>query len=69
VIQKETAGQISEDWKRKIQGMMGIFHKHHTEYTLKEYGKFIGIISLYLSAYLFGNRIHKMIIPMKERMQ
>lgn len=68
VTQMETAGQISEDWKRKIQGMLGIFRKHHPEYTVKEYGKFLGIIGLYLSAYVCGNKIHKMIIPMKERM-
>ena len=67
VVQHETKGQISEDWKRKIQGMLGIYKKYHKEYNIKNHVKFLGIIGLYLSAYIVGNRIHLLIVPLKEK--
>ncbi len=67
VVQHETKGQISEDWKRKIQGMLGIYKKYHKEYNIKNHVKFLGIIGLYLSAYIVGNRIHSLIVPLKGK--
>lgn len=67
VVQHGTKGQISENWKGKIQGMLGIYKKHHKEYSIKNHMKLLGIILLYLSAYFIGNRIHSLIIPFKER--
>jgi len=66
-IQRQTEGQISENWRRKITGMLQLYSKYHKEYGIGEYIKFLGIISLYVSAYVVGNRIHKIIIPMKDR--
>lgn len=67
VIQNETKDQISENWKRKIQGILEIYKKYHNEYKIKNYIIFLGVIALYISAYIIGNRIHSFIVPWKER--
>ena len=67
MIQNATKGQISEDWKRKIKGLIAIYHKHHKKYKLADHAKFLGLIILFSFGFIVGNRIHSLIIPVKER--
>jgi len=67
VIQHATKGQISENWKRKIQGMIAIYQKHHEKYGFLEYIKFVGMLILFSCGFIIGNNIYKIIIPVKKR--
>lgn len=74
MIQNATKGQISENWKRKIQGIIAIYKKHGNDYNsisfnegIKNRVKFIGMIALFSIGFLIGNKIYSIIIPMKER--
>lgn len=75
VEQRSSKNQISKDWKRKKKGLRLLLKKHKTLYM--EYGlttyinfriKFFGLQCLYTLAYIFGERIYKIIIPLKKRM-
>jgi len=74
MIQNETEGQISENWNRKIKGLIAIYHKHSKKYSsisfidgmLLNHVKFIGMLSLFSIGHIIGNRIYSIIIPIKE---
>ena len=74
MIQNETKGQISENWNRKIKGIIAIYKKHISNYNsfsfnenLKNNIKFIGMLFLFSMGFIIGNKIYSIIIPMKER--
>jgi len=73
MIQHATKGQISEDWNRKICGLIEIYHKHGKDFssiscctTLINHIKFLGMLGLYSIGYFIGNKIYTIIIPAKE---
>jgi len=73
MTQNTTKDQISENWNRKIKGLMGIYSKHRQEYhSIKTFDrflnhiKFIGMLELFTLGYIIGNRIYSIIIPAKE---
>jgi glycosyltransferase involved in cell wall biosynthesis len=73
MIQNETEGQISENWNKKIIGIMSIYKKYGHEFKrlgmknrIKSHFKVLGMIGLFFLGYLFGNRIHNIIVPVKE---
>lgn len=66
MIQNSTKCQISEDWKRKIKGMIAVYHKYHKKYKLADHAKFLGLVVLFSFGFIVGNRIHVLIIPVKE---
>jgi len=73
MIQNMTEGQISENWNRKIKGLLAIYHKHGKEYSSISFIdyiinniKFIGVLGLFFLGYIFGNRIYYIIIPAKK---
>lgn len=66
IKQYASENQISENWGKKIQGVLGIFRKHHEEYTTLDYLKTIGVLGLFTLGYVFGNKIYRIIIPVKE---
>jgi len=45
---------------------MRIYTKYYKEYQLIDHIKTIGILSLFFLGYFFGNKIYKIIIPIKE---
>ncbi|MCK4501374.1 glycosyltransferase family 2 protein, partial [Candidatus Babeliales bacterium] len=52
MIQNATEGQISENWNRKIKGLMAIYQKHRHDYnsvsiidSIKSHIKFVGMLS------------------------
>jgi glycosyltransferase involved in cell wall biosynthesis len=70
MIQHSTKGQISENWNRKIKGLMAIYNKHGVEFSSTSFLnniKFIGMLGLFSVGFLIGNKIYKIIIPMKEQ--
>ena len=74
MIQHKTKDQISENWKRKIKGIIAIYKKHSRDYDsisfidgMKNHMKFVGMLALFSMGFIIGNRIYSVIIPMKER--
>lgn len=70
MIQHSTSGQISENWNRKIKGLISIYSKHRKDYSsasLMNHVKFIGMLGLFSLGYILGNKIYNVIIPIKER--
>ena len=67
MIQYSTDGQISENWGRKIKGIMALYGKYHKEYDIIDHVKTVGLLCLFSFGFLLGNRIYNVIIPMKER--
>ena len=70
MVQHSTEGQISENWNRKIKGLIAIYSKHSRDYSstsIMNHLKFIGMLGLFSMGYLVGNKIYNVIIPMKER--
>jgi glycosyltransferase involved in cell wall biosynthesis len=69
IIQHATEGQISENWDRKINGIKAIAKKYKDEYTWIDKLKTFGVINLFRIAKIpgVGNKIYKIIIPIKER--
>lgn len=66
VTQNKSENQISENWNKKISGIMRMYAKHHQEYTVFNYIKTAGIILLFFLGYIFGTKIYNVIIPIKE---
>ena len=73
MIQNATDGQISENWNRKVKGLIAIYKKHNLEFRrigfinyLLSNVKFIGMLALFTFGKLIGNRIYGVIIPAKE---
>lgn len=71
MIQNSTDGQISENWNRKIKGIKAIAKKYKHEYTIKDKVNTFGVVNLFRLAKIpgVGNKIYKMIIPIKERQE
>jgi len=70
MIQNSTIDQISENWKRKIRGLIAIYSKHGRDFnSISKFNhvKFVGMLGLFSMGYLVGNKIYNVIIPMKER--
>jgi glycosyltransferase involved in cell wall biosynthesis len=67
VIQNRTDGQISENWRRKIQGIFAIIKKHKKDYSISNYIKAFGLIIVFFMGYIFGNKIYVIITYFKER--
>jgi hypothetical protein len=73
VIQNRSKNQITRDWKKKKLGLKLLLNKsqslyrseglwNYTNYKIK----FFGLQCLYSLAYLVGDRIYKIIIPLKR---
>lgn len=67
VIQNATEGQISENWTRKIKGILAIRKKHKQDYKLSHHIKACGLVAVYSMGYIFGNRIYGLLTYFKER--
>ena len=66
VTQYAGTGQISENWGRKIRGIMSLYKKYHSEYGAIDHVKTVGVLGLFFCGFFVGNKIYKLIIPMKE---
>jgi glycosyltransferase involved in cell wall biosynthesis len=73
MIQNASEGQISENWTKKIRGIMALYKKHAKEYRilgvkgcLINHIKNLGLLFLFFLGFIFGNKIYKIIIPVKE---
>lgn len=73
VIQNKSENQITKNWKKKKQGLKLLLKKHQRIYMsynlwyyIKIRFKFLGIQCLYSLAYVFGDRIYKIIVPLKK---
>jgi glycosyltransferase involved in cell wall biosynthesis len=69
VIQNETKGQISENWTRKIKGILAIRKKHKSDYHVTHHAKAIGLVVVFSFGYIFGNKIYLLLNKVKERYQ
>jgi len=74
VIQHKSEGQITKDWKAKKLGLKLLLKKHKTRY--RGYGlwnyivfriKFLGLQCIYSLAQILGERIYKILIPLKGK--
>jgi len=73
MVQNTSKGQISENWGKKIKGIFMLWIKHGSDYkTLGMKGcilnhlKNVGLIGIFFLGFIFGNKIYKVIIPIKE---
>lgn len=73
MIQNASEGQISENWTRKIRGIMALYKKYANEYkslgfknSIINHIKTLGLLELFFLGFIFGNKIYGLIIPMKE---
>ena len=66
ITQNSSPNQISENWYKKISGIIQLYQKHHKDYQPIDHIKTLGLLVLFTSAYIFGNRIYSIIIPIKE---
>jgi len=67
ITQYSTDDSISENWGNKISGIMRMYTKHHKEYQIFDHIKTVGLLGVFFFGYVFGNKIYKIIIPIKER--
>jgi hypothetical protein len=65
MIQHATKGQISENWTRKIKGIIAMYGKHHSEYDMFGHLKTVGLLGLFYLGFLFGNKIYGLLTPIK----
>ncbi len=66
MFQNSTPGQISTNWWKKIMGVVGIYNLHKKEYKIIDKVKTIGLICTFLSGFVFGVRIYKILTKFKE---
>ena len=66
VKQFSTPGQISTNWYKKIKGIWQLAKKHGKEYDWFDWVKVTGLLGLYLSAYILGAKVYKIINYVKE---
>lgn len=73
MIQNASKGQISENWSKKIKGVMAIYRKYGVEYKtlgikdcILNHIKVVGMTGLFFLGYIFGRKIHNIIVPVKE---
>ena len=74
VIQNKSEHQITKDWKKKKLGLKQLLNKHKLLY--KRYGlwnyivfriKFLGLQCIYSLAQICGERVYKIILPLKMK--
>lgn len=65
MVQHSSKDQISENWGRKIGGILNIYRKYGHEYRLIDHAKTVGLLIFFFLGYLFGNRIYRVLIPLK----
>lgn len=69
-VQNRSEYQITRDWKKKKLGLKLLLNKYKYLYPINNiWGyriKFFGLQCLYSFAYLVGDRIYKIIIPLKR---
>jgi len=65
MVQHQSSNQISENWKKKIQGIMGIYRKHGYEYHAIDHVKTIGLLGFFTLGYVFGPNIYRVLNPVK----
>jgi hypothetical protein len=73
MIQNASEGQISENWSKKIRGILALWIKNGRDYRILgikgcilNHLKNIGIIILFFFGFIFGNKMYKIIIPIKR---
>ncbi|MCK5111900.1 MAG: glycosyltransferase [Thermoplasmatales archaeon] len=73
MIQNASEGQISENWTKKIRGIMALYKKYANEYKILGFkGRVfnhiqnVGLFGLFLLGFIFGNKIYRIISPIKE---
>ena len=64
--QHATPGQISTNWKKKIQGQFTLYKKWHKLMPPFSHLKTLGLMFMFTMGYVFGNKIYKVLIPIKE---
>ena len=69
VIQNATEGQISENWSKKIKGILAIRKKHKKDYAFSNHIKTFGLVVVFAFGYIFGNRIYSVLTYFKRRHQ
>lgn len=67
IQQNPSKEQISENWTKKIRGVLGIYRKYHREYHIKDHIRTVGLLTLFILANIIGNKVYKIILPVKER--
>ena len=74
MTQNASEGQISENWTKKIKGIIAMYKKYAKEYPvlgfkkcLKNHFKNLGLILMFSLGFIFGNKIYSLLTPMKER--
>lgn len=74
VIQYKSKNQITKDWRKKKQGLKLLLIKYKNLYRDDNLGnyinfrlKFFVLQCIYSLAYVFGERVYKIIIPLKRR--
>ncbi len=69
ITQYSSEGQISENWNKKINGIKAIYQKYKSQYSFMDKVKSFGVINLFRVAKIpgVGNKIYKIIIPIKKR--
>jgi glycosyltransferase involved in cell wall biosynthesis len=69
VMQNATEGQISENWKKKIKGILAIRKKHKKNYAFSHHIKAFGLVVVFAFGFIFGNRIYSILNFFKEGYQ
>jgi len=66
MVQNASEGQISENWSKKIKGIIGIYSKYHNEYTFLGHIKTVALLFMFSLGFIFGNKIYCVLRPAKE---
>ncbi len=74
MVQNASTGQISTNWTKKIRGILALYSKYRRDYAklgmklrILNHVKVLGLLFLFFSGFLIGNKIYKIIIPIKKR--
>ena len=59
-------GRISDNWNKKISGTLRIYKKYHSEYSMQDHVKTLGLLLLFLLGHLLGARTHKVLLFIKR---
>jgi len=65
MIQHQSYSQISEDWKKKIRGVMEICRKYGHEYRAIDHVKTVGLLGFFTLGFVLGNNIYGILNPAK----
>jgi hypothetical protein len=70
----DSIGRISTNWTKKIKGILALYSKYGKDYSrlglklgFMNHLKVAGLVCLFFGGFLLGNKIYKIIIPIKER--